>query len=317
MSTAAQATAFADDVYELLAQLDPTVFRAEMTAAAEQAIARLRVEATTLRARLDAMPTRAEAEERLRQAVIALSERLPEASGLRDKADWDALRRELEPAYEAMAAAIRAQGERVRHLRPTNLVRSAVHLACGIVVAVAFEHVLTVGLAIGIAAAWVVWAWSLESTRRLWPGWNDFLMRFFGPITRAHERYRVNSATWYGTALLLVALTVPDHRGILGLLTVAAGDPAAGLVGRRWGRTRIGERRTLEGALGFVAAAFVVGATYLAVYHAGLGAVAIVALAATAAITGAIAEVLSTRLDDNFTVPLVAAWSAAAVSIVL
>ena len=188
--------------------------------------------------------------------------------------------------------------------RPTNITRTAVHAGAA---AVAITAVLTLpsrAWLIAIPGAFAVYAWSMEVARRLSPRVNDVLMRFYAPIAHPQERHRVNSATWFGTALLILALFATPPAMIAGCAILGVADPIAGIVGRRWGRHRLRNGRSLEGALGFfvagtVTAAFALGAV-------GAGSVGMVlALAAVCALAGALTELLSARLDDNLTIPLV------------
>jgi dolichol kinase len=90
-------------------------------------------------------------------------------------------------------------------------------------------------------------------------------------------------------------------------------DPTAAIVGRRFGRVKLVNGRTLEGTITF----FVVGVA------AALGVVAwlpapppvavALALAAAAGVAGALAELFSRRIDDNFSIPIVSAAATAAV----
>jgi dolichol kinase len=88
-------------------------------------------------------------------------------------------------------------------------------------------------------------------------------------------------------------------------------DPAASLVGRRWGRVALLRGRTLEGALGFVVIGTVMTtlALLLVTPQPSLGFALLMAFAVS--LTGAVAELCSGRLDDNLTIPLVSAATAA------
>ena len=194
-------------------------------------------------------------------------------------------------------------------MRPMNLPRSFFHVGAGILIVVA--SVLFEGrVLLWLAASFAALGWLLETTRRLWPAWNSVLMRLFRPVAHSHEAHGVNSATWYASAWALLLLTTPEQAANVGVLALAFGDPVAGIVGRRFGRRKLLAGKTLEGSLAFVVATAVVGASYLL----WLGGVAIgkaLATAAFAGLVGAVAEMLSTRVDDNLSVPLLAGWASA------
>ena len=138
--------------------------------------------------------------------------------------------------------------------RPTNYARSFFHVMSG-VVSLTLIRVLPGRAALAAASgAFVLFAWTCEFARRRSPAVNDRLMRFFGPVAHPQERYRVNSSTWYVTALLLLALLAPTSAAELGVVVLAIADPVAGLIGRRFGRTRLRAGRSLEGTLAFFTA---------------------------------------------------------------
>jgi dolichol kinase len=224
--------------------------------------------------------------------------------------EWESLRVKLTPLYEAMAAELKTEGESVRHVHPTNFWRNGVHVFSGVALTLSFEHLLSWYTMLLVALSWVIWAWTLEITRRRSDWWNDILMSVFGKFSRPHERYRVNSATWYGTALLGVAITAPNFCGILGVLTLAVGDPAASIVGRKFGRTKLMGAKSLEGALAFTSFGFLAGFFYLTTYYPELPVITCAVLACSAGVIGSATELLSTKIEDNVTIPLAVAWGA-------
>lgn len=301
--------AFAASVHALLESLDPAVWSEEVPAPARDLLTALRAESALLIGDWEEG-----VEPELRAAFETLAAAFPDPATLDDASEtWDALRISLEVPYEAMVHELEQRGAPARHLHPTNWARTGTHFAAGIGVALGYEHLLTPTMAIIAAAAFVLWAWSLEIGRKLSTRLNDFLMASFGPITRAHERYRVNSATWFGTALLILTLTVPGWAGVTGVLILGVSDPVAGFIGRRLGRTRIANGRSLEGSAAFALSGVLVGLGYLLLYHPDFGWGAALAIAAAAAVIGALTELFTTKVDDNLAVPVAAALAAAAV----
>ena len=206
----------------------------------------------------------------------------------------------IEAAWGADAAApVAAQPV----VRPTNYARSAFHFGSA---AVGFAAVTLLH-----SRAWIVlppgifalYAWTLEGARRLSPRLNDRLMRFYAPVAHPRERHHVNSATWFGTALVLLALFATRPGMIAGVAVLGVADPVAGLVGRRWGRHRIRAGRSIEGTAAFFVSGTLAAAIALACVGGG-GGPSIFLLAPIAALSGALVELWSTRLDDNFTIPV-------------
>lgn len=306
MVSATPISAFADEVLAWLASVDPALFQDAHVPAAAHGMGALRDRAPALQSWLDAHP---EVDPHVRFAFDALVASFPEPSSVGGRFPWLEVREQIAPLYDAYAQAVLATGARARHLHPTNLLRSAVHLASGLGVVAAFVWLFTPSSAFWTATAFVVWAWSLEGARRVSERVNAWCMVVFGPIARDHERWKVNSATWYGTALWVLAVTAFGPAGVLGLLALAVGDPVAGLVGRRFGRTRLWGGKSLEGSLAFAVAASVAGFAYLRVFEPGLaGLPGLLALAALCGVAGAVVELLSIRWEDNFTIPVFTAW---------
>lgn len=308
-------TQLARDMHGFLASLDPARLPTLDPSVLRQGLQRHARDATQVVHAWSQLPAPMSADRDLHAATRELATTLS-SSTPRDAVthEWLALRDRLAPLYEALVTALRRHGERVDTLHPTNHRRTAFHVLSGLAVIAAFQHVLTPATAVALAGSAAVVFWTLEVTRRRSPAWNAILMRLFRPIAREHERYRVNSSTWFCSALLLVAATVPNGAGMLGVMALAVGDPAAAWVGRRWGRRRVARGKSLEGAVAFVVVSLLGGAAYLAVYPvpgAGVGVMA--AMAGAAALTGAAAELWATRVDDNFAIPLASGWAALAV----
>ena len=198
--------------------------------------------------------------------------------------------------------------------RPANHVRSFTHALSGVVCLLLVQHLLTPLTMIVVAALAFAGAWTMEISRRRSERVNALLMRLFGPIAHAYEAKKVNSATWFVTALFLLTLTTSPLVCSLAVMVLGFGDPAASYVGRRFGRHRITTGRSVEGSLGFVVVAWVVAFLTLAVYYPHLPLAERIALAASAAVFGAVGELVTLTFDDNLVVPLAAAAGAAVVA---
>jgi dolichol kinase len=122
-------------------------------------------------------------------------------------------------------------------------------------------------------------------------------------LLRAEEQVREAAMIPYAIAVLLTILTVPKSAALVAIYTLAIADPAAAIVGIRWGRRRIAENRSLEGSLAFFVATLAIAALVL-----GMSTDAPVLTTAAAALTIALAaaacELLPLRIDDNLTIPL-------------
>ena len=298
MAAPTQAAEFAKRFHAWLVFLDPLAFEGTPSQ-----LERAAAELQALRGIARALP---HVPNEVASCLVVLQTVLPEHVEP-ERIAWLDLREAVAPYYDDLARAVRAAGGRAKDLHPTNFKRSFVHLLSGLLVVAAFIFVFTERSAQITASAFVVWAWSLEAARRVSPTVNAWCMWFFGPIARDHEHYKINSATWYGTALCVLAFTAFGPGGVLGLLALAVGDPAAGIVGRRWGHIRIGGK-SLEGSIAFALFSGLAGSIYLF----GSGSRdpnELLGVALLGGVVGAVVELLSTRLEDNFTIPVFTAWA--------
>jgi dolichol kinase len=292
------------ELHQVLSEIDPVRWRDDA--------------ATALHARLLALRQRLGQRERL----AALAGALAQVPGPEPTADtrsrWLAFKRSLQPAYETIATSLRAEKIHVPSLRPTNWARSVFHVA-GAAVSIVLIQVL-IGRPWLLTAAAVLYAgtfWTLELLRTRSAKMNQALLGFFKHVVHSHESARVNSSTWYATALVLLTLT---HSPVLCLVAVGilgVGDPFAGFIGRRFGRVRLVHGRSLEGSLAFFVAGTTVAFALLRLLHPELLLWPALALAAVAAVFGALAELFSLRIDDNLSVPLAAALGGALVLLAL
>lgn len=299
-----------DDLRDALDRIDPAAWREELATAV-----RTRVEAARERFReiadADTSPGLSAARERM-QALLADLEALP-APREAALGAWTAFRARASRDMDSLAETLRELA--AAKSRPSNLARSFFHALSGLTAVTAIAVLRQRAWLIVIALAFAVFAWTSELLRRRFRGANLRLMRVLGPIAHPHEWHKVNSATWFITGLLGLALLAPLRAAALGCLVLALGDPAAALVGRRWGRTRLVNNRSLEGTLTFVAVGALASAAVIPVLP---GAPTVTwAVALTAGLVGAATELLSKRVDDNFSIPVVTATAVAVVERIL
>ncbi len=207
------------------------------------------------------------------------------------------------PASRSSSLASLASASDPVPARPTNLPRSLFHFSAalvGLVTVALFRSY--VGILV-IAVVFATYCWTMEIVRRVHPPFNDHLMRLYGPIAHAHERHAVNSATWYATALVLLATLSARPATMAALAVLGVADPIAAFVGRRWGKHVLRAGRSLEGAVAFFVSGALAAAVAL-VTAGGLSGTRVVLLALLAGLVGALAELLAKKLDDNLTIPL-------------
>jgi len=285
--------ALALDVHSLLRDLDPA--RAHM----ERAEERLEV----IKRKLEALPATA-AEEWARLAALA-EEHTP-----RTEEQWEAFRLAAQPVYEAIAWHLRTLDIHIPSLRPTNYTRNLFHVFGAVVAIALLETVLPLAWLLPVAGSVAGLAWTLEGLRRIFPTVNRFCLWVFQRVRHPHESHRVNSSTWYATALVALAATERVDLAVMAIAVLGLADPAAAVIGRRYGKHRLIHGRSLEGTITFAVvgffAAFSVGLLHMPPAAAALGALG-------ACVLGALAELTSRRIDDNLSVPLASAAGAWAV----
>ncbi len=129
-----------------------------------------------------------------------------------------------------------------------------------------------------------------------------FFRDFLGGILREHEEFNLLGSTYLLLACLLAVGLFPPPLAAAALGYTVLGDAFAAIVGKAWGRTRI-FRKSLEGALGGLAACLVWGAFLVLTGHVPWG----VALAG--ALVASMVELLPIPLDDNLGMTLFAGYA--------
>jgi dolichol kinase len=213
--------------------------------------------------------------------------------------------------YEALLHHVRKRrlvvpaGVCLEHIKPRNYSRNLFHVCVGLVSISAYELLLSRAAMIAVGASALGLFIFMDILRRRSAFWNEqFVQRVFGVISRPGEAYRIPSATWYTAALLVGAIFLPQHAVELGALVLALGDPVASLVGKRWGTRKLLGQKSWVGSGAFVVVSFVAATTFLWLVVPGVGLARAVTIATVLSLLGALTELLSRRVDDNFSIPL-------------
>jgi dolichol kinase len=226
-------------------------------------------------------------------------------------ARWDEFRTKVSPAYERLAASLRHLDIHVPSLRPTNYARNIYHVSNSLL-AMMILLFITEAQAFVLTAGIMLFAWTLEIFRRIIPALNDFLMWLLARFAHPHEAWRVNSATWFATAMFILASMWDLQVASAAVVVLGFGDPIAAIVGRRYGRVQLVNGRTVAGTMAFVGLATLMVWLWLMVAWSCTAGTAF-CWALSAAIPGATAELFSRRIDDNLSIPVAAGvgmWTA-------
>jgi acyl phosphate:glycerol-3-phosphate acyltransferase len=177
------------------------------------------------------------------------------------------------------------------------ILRAAVHVLLGITIAAALIVWGKIVVAITIAAIAVI-CFSLEWVRFRRP---DFNHRIFGLLSffiRQEEKKHFTGAFYYLVGTAITAALFTREIAVTAVLFLAFGDPAASLVGNRWGRVRLWGK-SLEGDLACFAACFLVG-TGLVYFQNDLDWRVIL----SGSLAAMIIQAIPLRINDNITIPI-------------
>ena len=100
-------------------------------------------------------------------------------------------------------------------------------------------------------------------------------------------------------------------------MILGVADPAAGLIGRRFGRHKLIHGRSVEGTAAFILVGGLGCVLVLTTWHAGLGWPLMAGLIASAIVPAALAELVAHRIDDNLLVPMAAAAGSGAFALLM
>lgn len=294
------------ELHELLKDLDPARWSADLHL--ERRLVEIQAHlASLLDTEVDTALAALNAQ--LAQLAQLLEEIAPDTdkAGAELRKEWQAFRLKLQPQYEALAASLEELDMEVPNLRPSNNYRAVFHIFSGLTVVALIEMVLPSSWLTPIAGTIAGMAWVFEISRRYSPAWNKILMWAFSAVAHPHEQHRVNSSTWYVTALLLLSLTGETTLCAVAAGVLALADPAAATIGRRFGSIKLVNGRSLQGSLTFAVTGALAAWAILELFNPELSGWRAPVLGLFAAVPAAIAELLSRRIDDNFSIPMTAA----------
>ncbi|MBU1410877.1 hypothetical protein KKC22_05105 [Myxococcota bacterium] len=305
---AADSRFLALELYRILKDIDAARWRNDLETAVRERLARLEANMPHLVVRAQQTAPHTDLPNRLAALSELLRDRVPHPHWPTHEevaSKWAEYRAQLITAYEDLARSLRTISVHVPSVRPTNYARNVFHVATAGLSVALIALVSSRGGLIALAAFFAASAWTMETSRRFSPRANEFLLRVFGKVAHPHERFHVNSATWYTTALLALALTVPLAAAMAAVGILGIADPAAALVGRRFGRIRLVHGRTLEGTLAFFVTGTLTALGLLMAFWSFHWTAALF-VATCASLLGAIVELFSRRVDDNLSIPLAA-----------
>lgn len=155
-----------------------------------------------------------------------------------------------------------------------------------------YYYFLTRSQAILLSAVFLLFFFLLDLVRLNWKRGNEIAFRLFPFLLREQERKTFNTSIYFALSCLLCAIFFEKRVAVLAIALLCVGDPVAAIVGTRYGTVRL-LNKSLQGSLACFAASFLV-ARLLFDWT----------IAFWAALTATFFELVSSRLNDNLSIPL-------------
>ncbi len=185
-----------------------------------------------------------------------------------------------------------------------HLGRRLLHMASGIVVAIAYGLFFTHSQAIQLLGTIACIAYVVDRVRVAYPEIARKLEKLTNFFLRAEERLKESSMIPYVIGILLTLLSFPKPIALIAILTLAIADPLSAIIGILYGKHHFFVReKTLEGSVAFLSVTLL--CSFAILFNATLAPwwlVLTVSILLSVAVTAF--EMLPLKLDDNLTIPL-------------
>lgn len=191
-----------------------------------------------------------------------------------------------------------------------HLGRRLLHMASGIIVAVAYGVLFTHSQAIQLLGTIACIAYVVDRVRVVYPEIARKLEGLTNFFLRAEERLKESSMIPYVIGILLTILSFPKPIALIAILTLAIADPLSAIIGIQYGKHRpFVKEKSLEGSVAFLSATLLIA---FAVFQANAIAPWWMSLTLSLLLATAVSafEMLPLKLDDNLTIPLFVGFSA-------
>lgn len=245
--------------------------------------------------------------DRMATSLAAIAQEMQESPRW---SEWKRWGQRLSINYEDLLRSVRAMrlqasgvSLRLPHFKPMNFARNAFHMGMGLGAFALSAWVLTPQACIVVLLSLSAAVGFTEIYRAFSPRFNNVICNLpvFKQTIRPRELHRVNSASVFAWTLTGVTILAPMPAVQIGLLILALADPAASLVGKRWGSRKLWKQKSWAGSGAFFGVAFLCACAGFQ-WMAGLSLAHSVGFGAVVAFAAAGTELLSDRMDDNFTV---------------
>lgn len=188
---------------------------------------------------------------------------------------------------------------------PHNL-RRLYHLVLGIACVLAYAYFMDrktcYWAIIYIGGPFIV----LDILRQQSPLLKRLALKHFSPVMRRNELLGLSGNSYFILGLFAVVFFFPKSVALLSILYLAIGDPVAAWVGTNFGKIRLLGKKTLEGALANFLVS-VIATIVFAHWYLHLKGSDAWMLSVLGGLASVIAELIPLPVDDNFSVPVLAA----------
>ena len=186
----------------------------------------------------------------------------------------------------------------------TELIRKGIHMS-SLAIPVVY-YFITRETALSILIPLLLLFGISDLARIFIPSFGSFYERWFGFLLRRHERAEqghrhLNGATYVLLSATLCVWLFPKMIVLTAFAILIVSDTAAALVGRKFGKHRLMQHKSIEGSTAFFISALIVVAIAPKVQYLPLEYV----IGTVAALVGAVVEAVSGEMiDDNLSIPL-------------
>ena len=144
---------------------------------------------------------------------------------------------------------------------------------------------------------------------------NEVMIKVMGPLMRENERNSMSGLPFYALGVGGSFFFFTEPFAIISVFFLIFSDPISSGFGIAFGKQKIWGRKSFEGAVAGFICCFLIVMTYGLMYFPVN--INLFAFSLLAALAGCIAELVSTKIDDNLTIPLISGGAMSLVNLII
>lgn len=191
------------------------------------------------------------------------------------------------------------------HLRSDlHLLRKLWHIVSGLtgLLIYKFFEIDPVNMAIGLAIVGVL-SLSVEIARLHLERFNLLVLKVMGPFMRESERNHMSGMPFYAFGVAIALGFFPEPIAVLACLFLIFSDPFSSVFGILFGTIKIMPNKSLQGSFAGFVICYLIAFLY-GEYYVGAS-LSLMVFCFFAGIIGSFSELVSNKIDDNLTIPVV------------